>query len=126
MLRAKHRLQSLVLANRDELHFRSDDSLPRVVHLSHIAARLGAEWLAKVGKAQRIQLPVSQPQTAVVRRNSGKFLSIATCIDPGAAERCNTFPDVDVNCRIGVRTAGVIDRNWWIVDFAVSRTVLLR
>src|SRR5262245_14444708 len=69
MLRAKHRLQSLVLANCDELHCRGDDSLPRVVQLSHIAARLGAEWLAQVGKAQRIQLPVSQPQTAVVRRN---------------------------------------------------------
>ena len=40
------RRASEIFADGDKLHFRSDDSAPRVVHLRNVAAGFGAEGLA--------------------------------------------------------------------------------
>ena len=41
-----------ILANRDKLHLRRNDSPPRVVQLRHVAPRLGLQRPAQVGKTQ--------------------------------------------------------------------------
>src|SRR5262249_13160612 len=57
----------LVLSNRNELHFRGNDPLPRIVYLCDVVSRLGAPRLAEMAEPQTVEPRVGESQPAITR-----------------------------------------------------------
>src|SRR5579885_1013321 len=71
------RLDALVLADRDELHFRRDDAAPRVVHLGDVgagarAARATQRREPHVGELRSDGVAAAEPGTEI-----GQQLAVA-------------------------------------------------
>ena len=102
------RLQPLVFAYGDELHFRRHRPAARVVHLRHVHPRLGTTRPALQVEAQRHEIRVRQPVAPIGRRRAGQLLCVAALENPLAAHGGQPLPDVDLRRRIGVGPGGVV------------------
>ena len=58
---------SLIFANRDELHLGRDDAAPRVMHLRHIRTATRTAWSTPQIEAQLGELGIVQPIDAEAR-----------------------------------------------------------
>ncbi len=108
-MRLCDRIEPLVLANRDEFHFRRDDAAPRVVHLRNIRAGAGTTRLrqrrkAHIGELARIRMPSRER-----RREIGELFRIAALGDPARAQRRQSRCEIDAERRIRVRPGRVVD-----------------
>jgi len=91
-----------ILADGNELHFGRDDPLAGVVHLRDVPAGLGAQRLAKVRKAQRVQLGIGEARAPVLGGNGGQFLNVTAFDDPGLPQRREAFMEINRGFRVGV------------------------
>ena len=87
----------------DELHFRCDRSLPCIVHLGHVAAKLGAQRLAKQSGEW-----LASPLTVMTGAVLGVLFHVSALENPRRPERGKTLPQVQPGRVVGIGAAGVV------------------
>ena len=83
----------------------------RVVHLTDVAARLGAARVAHVGEAHGGQFRIGQALLAEVRAEAGEQFGVVAVGDPLRAHVGQALAHVDGHVRIGVGAGGVVDQH---------------
>src|SRR5690606_15599784 len=105
----------LVLADRDELHFRGDDAAAGVVHLGYVGTGQRATRHRTVAETHGVELRVVFALAAEFRRQPGQRLGVAALGDPLRAQRAQATSEVDRRGRVGIGAGAVIDRQWGVV-----------
>src|SRR5262249_9585399 len=118
-------LPTHVLADRDELHFRSDDALPGVMDLSDrtpgfCAERTSSSTWERIKPALvfyqgKVTSPFSEI-TVILRHDLSTFVFFDTTAsyDPIPSQRWEPVVDTRGDARIAPRTAGIVDPHGWI------------
>jgi len=81
------------------------------VHLAHIAASLGPQWLAVGDEADGVKILVPLPQLAIQARGTGQLLHVTPGHDPVLAEGPQALGHVDGDGGIGVGARGVVEHH---------------
>uniref|UniRef100_A0A0N4ZJL5 NAD-specific glutamate dehydrogenase n=1 Tax=Parastrongyloides trichosuri TaxID=131310 RepID=A0A0N4ZJL5_PARTI len=103
------RFQPLVLADRDEFHFRGDDAAARVMHLGDVGTCARTARQAARGEAHRIELRVMLAIATERRTQSFQPLGITAFFHPAATQCRQTSGQIDAHLRVGVRARRVVN-----------------
>ena len=104
-------IQALVFPDGNEFHLRSDNPLPRIMHLRHVAAFHGPARQSLRSKAQLGQFPVIETPAAVNGRQRVKLLGVAPFADPVIPNPVQSPADVDGYGRVRIWTGGIVHRH---------------
>src|SRR5688572_6671240 len=118
-LRVKSSFPSQVFANSNELHFRRNDALSRVVHLSHATTRLcaqrGTAQSGKVFEAAFIFVPcqIGGIKSQITIINGFRFatlilLHVVATHDPFTSQRGQAIPHIALKQRIAPWTTRIV------------------
>src|SRR5688572_7631266 len=119
-LRVKSSFPSQVFANSNELHFRRNDALSRVVHLSHTTTRLcaqrGTAQSGKVFEATFIFVPCQiggiKCQITVINRfrfSTLILLHVVATYNPFTSQCGQTVPHIALKQRVAPWTTRVVN-----------------
>ena len=99
-----------VLAHRNELHLRSDETSARIGELRHRRAPALAQRCAPPRKLRRAPRPAGEAVVERLHAPAGVRLDVAAGADPGRTGARQPARDVDGDSGIGVGAGSVVDR----------------
>ena len=97
-----------VLADGDELHFRRNDALTRVMKLGDVMPCLGTTRRAQMFETQMRRAQILLTLFAVGGTDSRQNFAVPPLLDPGRAQRRQACPQVHFDGGVGIDARGVV------------------
>ena len=107
-------LPETVLSNRNVFHFRSDDALSCIMHLSHIFSFFCFSRRSQMLEPEFVQLFIVEPFIREIWAYTIQYFSISPLFYPVTSNRVNSFSVAYWFIRVSVRAGSIVHVDWVI------------